>query len=109
MSVQQVCKVSGKSFLVRDEDIALLEKISPVIAGKKYFLPLPTLCPAERLRRRLVWRNEKHLYKRKCDATGKRIVSTYSPENTLPIYEQKFRWSDNWDPMEYCQDFDFSR
>ena len=57
----------------------------------------------------MVWRNEKHLYKRKCDATGKQIVSTYSPDKKIPIYDQKVRWSDNRDPLDYGQDFDFSR
>lgn len=116
MPITKQCRITWTPFIIRDEDIALLEKISPVIAGKKYPLPLPTLCPTERLRRRLVWRNEKHLYKRKCDATGKQVVSTYSSDHDKsgqaiqpPIYDQKVWRSDSWNPMEYGKEFDFKR
>ena len=85
------------------------EKISPSFDGKRFEIPTPTLCPEERQRRRLSWRNERTLYKRKCDATGKDIISMYSPESPFTVYEQKERWSDNWNALSYGRDFDFSR
>jgi hypothetical protein len=59
------------------------------------------LCPEERQRRRLAFRNERRLYKRKCDATGESIISMYSSDKPYTVYNQKYRWSDAWNPMDY--------
>ena len=53
------CRLSGCEFFVTDKDLEFYDKISPVFAGKKYVLPSPTLCPDERIRRRLAWRNDR--------------------------------------------------
>lgn len=86
------CHLSGKEFVVTNKDIELLDTISPVFGGKKYSLPTPTLSPEERQKRRLSWRNERKMYKRKCDFTGKEIISVYSPDKTYPVYDQKVWW-----------------
>ena len=80
-----------------------------VVASKRYTIPPPTLCPDCRQQRRLTFRNERKLYKRKCDATGKDIVSNYSPDKPYTIYTQEYWWSDKWDAMSYGREFDFSR
>jgi hypothetical protein len=72
-------------------------------------IPPPTLCPDCRQQRRLSFRNERKLYKRKCDATGKDIISIYSPDKPYTVYHQDYWWSDAWEPMDYGRDFDFSR
>jgi len=69
----KTCAVSGQEFAIYQSDLDFLEKISPVFGGKKYLIPTPTLCPEERQRRRLLFRNERKFYKRKCDATGQTI------------------------------------
>ncbi len=76
---------------------------------RRYTIPPPTLCPDCRQQRRLAFRNERRLYKRKCDATGKDIVSIYSPDKPNRVYHQEYWWSDVWDPMSYGREFDFSR
>jgi hypothetical protein len=65
----KTCKVSGKEFPVFQSDLDFYEKISPTFAGKKFQIPTPTLCPEERMRRRLIRRNDRKLYRRECDAT----------------------------------------
>ncbi len=83
---------------------------SPLDRGViKYQIPPPTLCPDCRQQRRLSFRNERKLYKRKCDATGKEIVSMYHPESEYTIYDPKYWWSDKWDPISYGKKFDFSK
>lgn len=72
-------------------------------------VPTPTLCPSCRQRRRLTWRNERTLYRRKCDATGKDIVSVFSPDKPFTVYDNEYWYSDNWNPMDYGRDFDFNR
>jgi hypothetical protein len=63
------CRLSDREFFVTDKDLEFYEKVSPVFAGKKYQIPSPKLSPDERQKRRLSWRNERILYKRKCDKT----------------------------------------
>ncbi|USN57481.1 MAG: hypothetical protein H6766_03440 [Candidatus Peribacteria bacterium] len=72
-------------------------------------IPTPTLCPDCRQCRRLAFRNERKLYRRKCDASQKDIISIYSPDKPYKVYDQKIRRSDARDPMDYGRDFDFSR
>ncbi len=86
------CRFSGKDFFITNKDLEFYEKISPVFAGQKYLIPSPTLCPDERQRRRLTFRNERKLYHRKCDKTGNQIVSIYSPDKPYIVYDQKVWW-----------------
>lgn len=76
---------------------------------KKVNLPDPIKCPACRMQRRFAFRNERKLYYRKCDLTGKQIVSIYSPDSKYKVYDQHEWHTDKWDPFEYGRDFDFSR
>lgn len=56
-----------------------------------------------------MFRNERKLYRRKCDATGENIISVYSPDKPYKVYKQDFWRSDNWDAMKYGKAFDFDR
>jgi len=106
---KKICRISWQEFFVTDKDLEFYDQISPIFWWKKYSIPSPTLCPDERQKRRLVFRNERKLYKRKCDKTGQEMISVYSPEKLYTIYEQKIWWGDDWSPMEYGRDFDFER
>ncbi|MBT4367740.1 hypothetical protein HOD24_05125, partial [Candidatus Peregrinibacteria bacterium] len=107
--MQKKCPKCSASFNVTDEDILLLDKLSPVINSKKHSLPAPTLCFSCRLQRRLAFYNSRSIYPRKCDLTGKNIVSIYSPDKPYKVYERREWYGDNWDPFEYGRDFDFNR
>lgn len=61
------------------------------------------------MQRRLSIRNDVCLYTRKCDYSGKEVLSMYSPDKPYKIYDQTVWWQDVWDPMDYGRDFDFSR
>jgi hypothetical protein len=102
----KTCAWTGDEFAVFQSDLEMLEKLSPVIGGKKYPLPVPTLCPEERQRTKMVFDNIINLYKRKCDFTGNIVVSRYSPDKPMKIYEQKIWRSDQWSPMDHGRDFD---
>jgi len=105
----KTCRVSGKKFAVYQSDIAFYDSISPTFNGKKFQVPTPTLCPEERARRRMAFRNERTLHRRKCDATNKDIISIYSQDTWVVVYNQASRWSDSWTPFEYGFTFDWSR
>ncbi len=91
------------------DDLAFLERVSPVFDGKKYLIPPPTLSPDERKRRRMAWRNESKLYGDTCDLTGKPTLSVFSPDKPYKVYSEPAWWGDGWDATAFGRDFDFSR
>ncbi|MDD3302344.1 MAG: hypothetical protein PHN31_02230 [Candidatus Gracilibacteria bacterium] len=105
----KICIQCQSEFEITDKDLEFYEKVSPSFGGQKYSIPTPTLCPDCRLQRRSVFRNVRKLYKRTCDATGKPIISIYSPDKPYKVYNQEFWWSDKWDALKYGIDFDFTR
>ncbi len=109
--MQKVCANSWckQSFKITEEDLALCIKVSPTIAHTQYPFPPPTLCPDCRVQRRLAFRNERVLYHRNCDLTGKQVISVYSPDKPFTVFDQEAWWSDGWDPLSYGQDVDFSQ
>jgi len=98
--MKKKCAVTGKAFEITPKDLDFYEKIG---------VPVPTLCPEERQRRRLAWRNEHHLYRRKCDATGKGLISMYDKKFPGKVYDAAYWWSDKWSAKDYGRDFDFNR
>ena len=98
--MQQICAVSGKIFEITKSDEEFYKKMG---------IPPPKLCPEERQRRRLVWQNMHHLYRRTCDATGKKIISNYAKNSNIKVFENSFWWSDNFDAKEFGKDFNFTR
>lgn len=103
------CRQCKTQFEITDSDLKFYEKISPVFEGKKYQVPAPTLCPDCRRQRRLAFRNERKLYNRKCDLTGKQLISMYSPDKKYKVYDHKEWWKDTWDATNFGKDFDFDR
>jgi len=75
----------------------------------KFEVPNPDLCPTCREQSRLLWRNERKLYKRTCDATGKQIISVYSPNKPYKVYNREFWWSDKWNSLDYWIKYDFEK
>ena len=56
-----------------------------------------------------LFRNERRLYHRKCDFGDKNIISIYSQDKPHRVYDQKGWWGEDWDPLEFGSDFDFSK
>jgi hypothetical protein len=98
----RICQNCHNNFQIEPEDFGFYEKIS---------VPPPTFCPECRMQRRLIWRNERTLYKRKCNAPGHNedLISMYAPEHTFPVYDHEYWYSDKWNAADYGRDYDFSR
>ncbi len=96
----RICQNCKKDFTIELEDFNFYEKIK---------VPAPTWCWSCRMARRMNFRNERTLYKRKCDARdhNEEIFSAYSPNNGI-VYDQKSWWGDKWDPMNYGAPYDFA-
>jgi hypothetical protein len=80
------CKDCSNKFEITDKDLEFYDKLSPIIDEIKYNLPIPNICPECREQQRTSFRNRRNLYKRKCDLTGKNIISMYSPDKLYKIY-----------------------
>ena len=99
--MQQTCEKCSAMFEVTEGDLEYYDEISPIFNGKKYLIPPPVQCPECRFQRRLIFRNERKLYKRKCDLCNKNIVSIYSLDKNYKIFCQDCWWSDKWDSLNY--------
>lgn len=98
--MKKICKISGKEFEISEEDQKFYKKLG---------IPEPTICPEERCRRRFVHRNERHLYRRKSNLSGKEILSSIHPDELFKVFSPEEWWSDAWDAADYGRDYDFSR
>lgn len=103
---EKVCTLNNTKFIIFEEDLVMLDKLSPVINGKKYSLPTPKFSPQARLQRRLNWRTEFHFFKRKSDFSGKDIIAQYSANSRCKVYTLDEWLSDEWDPLTYGIDYD---
>lgn len=103
------CTQCQNTFEVTEKDRATLDKMTPVFNGKEFRIPDPTLCFECRLQRKLTFYNSKNLYKRECAKTGKQIVSMYSPDKNITVYEKDAWFGDDWNPFDYGRDYDFNR
>ncbi len=101
------CAVSGKEFEISEKDLDFYKKMG--LITDEDLSGLPTLCPDERLRRKLAWRNERNLYWRECDGTGKKILSMYDEDSEFPVYGHDYWWSDKHDGKDFGRNFDFSK
>ena len=91
-SETKICQNCKKDFTIESEDFNFYEKIK---------VPPPTWCPDCRCIRRMVHRNERNLYKRTCDITGKKIISIYRPDCPYTICDKNYYFSDQFDPFLY--------
>ncbi len=94
------CSDCNQGFVITEKDKAFYSKIN---------VPTPKLCPQCRRQRRLAFRNERSLYVRKCDLTGKIIVSAYSPDKPFKVYQHAEWEKDLWDPVDNGRNYDFDR
>ncbi|MEI8091021.1 MAG: hypothetical protein WCG98_01940 [bacterium] len=106
---RRTCTMSGQEFAIYQSEADFLNKMLPTFAGQTFTIPIPTLCPEERQRQRQMYRNERGLHRRKCNATGENIISVYSPDSIYKVYDQNFRRSDKRNALDYGKDFDFTR
>ena len=95
----KICQNCKTDFTIEPEDFEFYEKIK---------VPSPTFCPECRMVRRMVWRNERAFYKRKCDLCQKDIISVYSSQSPKKVYCSNCWNGDKWDAIDYGQNIDFS-
>ena len=93
------CRNCKTDFTIAPEDFGFYEKMG---------VPAPDICHECRSQERTAFRNESVLYKRKCDLSGKDIISIYSQDKPYKVYDQEVWWGDGWDAMDHGRDYDFT-
>jgi len=93
----QNCKVE---FVIEAADSVFYEKLG---------VPSPTFCAKCRMIRRMMWRNERTLYRRECNLCNRNIVSIYSPQSPYVVYCNECFHGDRWDPISYGVEVDFTK
>lgn len=96
----KTCQNCKQSFSIDTEDQAFYDRIE---------VPLPTFCPECRMIRRFAFRNQNKLFKVKDHFTDEALFSLVPPNPKAPVTTNERWFSDMWDPMEFGQDYDFSR
>ncbi|MCR4328222.1 MAG: hypothetical protein NUV53_01760 [Patescibacteria group bacterium] len=101
-SSMRVCQNCKSDFVIAPEDAAFYARMG---------VPLPMWCFSCRVIRRMAFRNERTLYKRKCDVPGhsEQLISIFAPENPQRVYDHAAWWGDGWDALSYGRDMDFTR
>ncbi len=100
MTETRACQSCKQQFTIEPDDFAFYERIK---------VPPPTFCPQCRLKRRLAWRNERHLFRGRDAASGKEIFTGIPPQAPVKIYELEYWRSDAWDELSFGRDYDFNR
>lgn len=100
MSITKQCNECSQTFELVEKDLEVL---------KKFDAPCPKLCPDCRMQRRMAFRNEMNFHKALCEITGKTVLTNIAPNQGYKVICLEKWYSDEWDPMEYGRDFDFSR
>ncbi|MBI4085015.1 MAG: hypothetical protein HY432_00720 [Candidatus Liptonbacteria bacterium] len=95
----KICQNCKKSFVIKPEDFDFYAKMK---------VPPPTFCPECQMQSLMMWRNERSLYKRK-DESGKEIISIFSPDKPFKVNGKDYWWSDEWNPLDYGKEYDFSK
>ncbi|MCC6323993.1 hypothetical protein IT400_04350 [Candidatus Nomurabacteria bacterium] len=98
--MHRICTRCNIEFKITESDNNFYQKIS---------VPPPTMCPNCRCARRMVHRNERNLFKRKCDITGKDIISIYRADCPYTICDKDYYFSDAFDPFAYGVVYDPSK
>jgi hypothetical protein len=95
----KICQNCKTEFSIEPNDFGFYEKMQ---------VPPPDACPQCRQQARMLFRNFRTLYKRKCDKSGKMIVSIYNPITVFPVYGTAEWWGDEWDPLDFGKTINWS-
>ncbi|MCB0323790.1 MAG: hypothetical protein KDD69_09465 [Bdellovibrionales bacterium] len=96
----RTCEITSQSFAITAEEAAAYE----------YFdIPVPAVCPEERYRRQLAFRNEEQFFWRKCDKTGAKLYSIFPSMTAFPVVSAEYWWGGELDALSYGKPFDFKR
>jgi hypothetical protein len=109
--ILQTLKPHQKKCLQCDEVFDIFEE--DINFYKIFQVPPPTLCPKCRLQRRMGHRLNfiPVFYRKICSAPGhqEKVISIYSEQNLVKVFDSEFYASDKWDPLDYGREYHFEQ
>ncbi len=96
--MKKLCKATNEEFEIPVEDQAFYERMG---------VGVPDYSPIERQRRRIAFRNFRHLYHRECSVTGNRLISMYDENVPFPVYGNEQWWTDTWSATDFGLEVNF--
>ena len=94
------CQNCKKDFTIEPDDFSFYEKVK---------VPPPTFCFPCRLQRKLIFRNERGLYKAVCDMCSKKTLSVVPNSPHHKVYCVSCWTSDEWSREDFAKEYDFSQ
>lgn len=92
----KICQNCKYNFTIESEDFDFYKKMG---------VSAPNLCPMCGIQRLMSIRNERVLYKRKCDKCGNGMLSMYDEHSDYVVYCHECWWGDGWDAEDYQVDY----
>ena len=96
----KVCKNCSEEFTIEPDDFSFYGKLK---------VPPPTWCPHCRFVRKMVFINQRSLYKGVCGRCHVSMISMYHADTPIITWCPKCHLSDDWDARDYARDYDFSK
>lgn len=103
------CRITGREFLVSEQEQAHLDKMFQTNPCLKEPLPLPTVHPYEELRRQCAFANYLNLFKSKSALSGRNQLTRHNPELGNKICTVDEFWSDAIDNSQFGRPYCFDR
>lgn len=94
------CHNCKQEFVIEAKDFEFYEKLD---------VPPPGICADCRMIRKLLWRNERVMYKRECGSCKKIILSMYHPKYESSVYCNPCYHADDWSGKDYEKEYDGNR
>ncbi len=98
--MQKTCTVCGETFAISENEQSYCQE---------NIIPLPTICPIDRLRQSSAFLSSHYLYESTCAFSDKPLLTFVPPNTGYKVYDVDIWMSDQWDPLSFGQDYDFSR
>ena len=96
----KTCQNCSQEFRIAPEDFVFYEKMN---------VPPPTWCPECRMVRRMLFRNERVLYKRKVAGMDESVLALFPESSGLKVYYQKDWQTADFDAIDFGKEYDFSK
>ncbi len=105
------CSLCRQTFVIESDETAFVQKMTFTFGKVVVHPEVPRECPMCRLKIRTAHRNERFLYKRESDKSGRDIVSVFhaKPMSPCTVWSHEEWHRDDWDAIEYGRPFDFNQ
>jgi len=100
------CKQCNTELMFDENLVRIYESFTFNYQSNTHKFSLPEICFSCTEQKLLSITNERNIYKSQESIAGKDIISMYSPDKNIKVYEKDYWMNGNWDALEYGKEFD---